>query len=195
MCDYVFKILIVGDLGVGKSCLFWRFVDDRFTLIYYPTAGIEFKYCHVEVAGKKVLLQIWDAAGEERFRPLLQNYYRNSHGIIIVYDTTSLLSFRHVSYWLKELGEFCCKKINVMLVGSKCDELEERQVTLEKGVRYAEHYGLSFIEASAKSGANVKDAFDILAVQIYSRLVLKLAPSPTTRSEKVVKGDRRDKSG
>ncbi|KAH8287697.1 hypothetical protein KR054_011732, partial [Drosophila jambulina] len=185
MCEYVFKILLVGDMGVGKSALSSRFMQDRFFLTYYPTVGIDFNVSDVEVSGKRVFLQIWDSAGQERFHALLPNYYRNSHGVIIVYDTTSRSSFRNVSNWLKEASVFCPKKVSLMLVGNKCDELEKRQVPQEKAVRYAEHHGLSFSEASAKSGANVRDIFENFAVDVYDRLVLAIKRSPTNRSRKV----------
>nr|XP_041630822.1 ras-related protein Rab-13-like [Drosophila kikkawai] len=181
MSDFIFKILIVGDMGVGKSSLFDRYLEDRFNRIYCPTVGIEFSVSHLVVSGKKIHLQISDAPGEERYHDMLRHYYRNSHGVIIVYDTTSLGSFRNVSNWLKELGEFCSKGVNLMLVGTKSDELEKRQVTQEKAARYMELYGLSFYEASAKSGVNVKNIFESLARECYNRQMLQLLSLPVAK--------------
>ncbi|KAH8238625.1 hypothetical protein KR032_011743, partial [Drosophila birchii] len=169
MCDCVFKILIVGDKGVGKSSTLKRFVENHFSVDYNSTVGIDFKVSQtMAVAGKMVLLQIWDAAGEDRFRAMLQSYYRNSHGIIIVYHSTSLSSFRHLNNWLKELDIIRSKGVNVMLVGTKSNELEKRQVSQVEATQYAEHHGLSFMEVSAKSGVNVKDVFHTLAVEVYN---------------------------
>ncbi|XP_020805582.1 ras-related protein RIC1-like [Drosophila serrata] len=189
MSDYVFKILLVGDKSVGKTSLTSRFLEDRFFLKYHPTVGIDFNVCHVEVAGRRVGLQIWDTAGDERFHALLPNYYRNAHGVMVIYDTTSLSSFRNVDNWLKELGGFCSKGVNFMLVGNKCDELEKRQVTQEKAARYSEHFALSFCETSAKSGANVKVLFETFAVEVYNRLVLGILPSTSTRSMRLASED------
>ncbi|KAH8376278.1 hypothetical protein KR200_002776, partial [Drosophila serrata] len=172
MCENVIKILIIGDAGVGKSSLVWRYTEDHFTRNYFETTGIELKHCQVEVAGEQVLLHIWDAAGSGRFQDRMQNYYRNCDGVILVYDTTSLRSFRNVDSWLKELADFCSNGVNLMLVGTKYDKLEERQVTKQKASRFASQQGLSHIETSAKSGANVKNIFDTLAVEVYNRLVL-----------------------
>ncbi|KAH8247942.1 hypothetical protein KR038_003910, partial [Drosophila bunnanda] len=172
MCDYIFKILLVGDMGVGKSSLVWRFTENHFTRNYYETTGIEYKNCPLEVAGNDVVLQLWDAAGEERFRTTVKSYCRNSHGVIVVYDTTSLSSFRHLGSWLKDLGVYCCKGVNIMLVGTKCDQLEKRQVAQERACRFAELRGLTYIETSAKSGVNVKKVFETLAVEVYNRLAV-----------------------
>nr|XP_041630989.1 ras-related protein Rab-13-like [Drosophila kikkawai] len=189
MGDYMFNILIVGDMGVGKTSLFGRYLEDRFTRIYSSDLGIEFSVSLVEVAGQILHLQITDAAGGEGFQDMLSTYYRNSHGVIIVYDTTSLGSFRNVSNWLKEVGKFCPKGVNVMLVGSKCDRQGKRQVNQEKATRYAELYGLSFYEASARSGLNVKNIFKSLALECYNSRMPKIVSSPSARSEKVVNKD------
>ncbi|KAH8247944.1 hypothetical protein KR038_003912, partial [Drosophila bunnanda] len=178
MLKHVFKILIIGDEGVGKSSLLRRFTEDQFTRDYHQTTGIELKYHRVEQAGKGVLLHIRDSADGEHCRAMLQIHYRNCHGVIIVYDTTSLSSFRNLNSWLKDLGDHCCRGVTFMLVGTKCDRRKERLVTHQRAYRYADFYGLYLVEASAASGANVKDIFEILTGEVYNRMVLKLVPSP-----------------
>ncbi|EDV46152.1 ras-related protein RIC1 [Drosophila erecta] len=168
---YLFKILVLGDSGVGKSCLLMRFSDDRFTGKYLCTVGVDFKVRSVEVAGQPVKLQLWDTAGEERFKSMLPAYYRGAHGILLVYDTTSAKSFRSIDGWLEEIQLKCPDGVNVLLVGNKCDDLQHRQVSLEQGVHYADRRALGFREVSAKSGANVNYVFAALAVDIYNRLV------------------------
>ncbi|EDX02949.1 ras-related protein RIC1 [Drosophila yakuba] len=168
---YLFKILVLGDCGVGKSCLLMRFSDDRFTGKYLCTVGVDFKVRSVEVAGQVVKLQVWDTAGEERFKSLLPAYYRGAHGILLVYDTTSANTFRSIDGWLEEIHRRCPDRVNVLLVGNKCDDLEHRQVSLEQALHYADRRALGFCEVSAKSGANVNYAFAALAVDIFNRLV------------------------
>lgn len=100
--DYLFKLLLIGDSGVGKSCMLLRFADDSYTESYISTIGVDFKIRTIEIEGKTVKLQIWDTAGQERFRTITSSYYRGAHGIIITYDTTDLETYKHVPYWLKE---------------------------------------------------------------------------------------------
>ncbi|EDW45770.1 ras-related protein RIC1 [Drosophila sechellia] len=170
--DYLFKILVLGDCGVGKSCLLMRFSDDRFTEKYVCTVGIDFRVRSVEVTGRMVMLQIWDTAGDERFKSLLPSYYRGATGILLVYDITSSKSFRSIDGWLEEIHRMCPESVNVLLVGNKCDDLDNRQVRLEQGFNYANLRAIGFHEVSAKSGANVNDVFNTLSVGIYNRLVL-----------------------
>ncbi|KAH8368491.1 hypothetical protein KR084_012335 [Drosophila pseudotakahashii] len=176
---YLFKILVLGDCGVGKSCLLMRFSDGRFTGKYLCTVGVDFKVRTVEVAGQVVKLQIWDTAGEERFKSVLPSYYRGAHGILLVYDTTSASSFQGIDRWLAEIRNNCPDRVNVLLVGNKCDDLERRQVSQQKAAHYADYRALAFREASAKSGANVNNVFAALAVGIFNRLVA--TPPATSR--------------
>lgn len=175
---YLFKILVVGDSGVGKSCLLRRFADGRFSGQHQSTVGIDFKVCTVELGGNVVKLQIWDTAGEERFHSLLPAYYRGAHGILLVYDTTSLISLRNLDSWLQEIGRFCPEHVCVLMVGNKCDEVDDRQVGQEQAMAFAVKRGLDFREVSAKSGVNVEDVFLSLALDIYETLVLS---PPATR--------------
>ncbi|XP_017052109.1 ras-related protein RIC1 [Drosophila ficusphila] len=191
MCDhkFLFKILVLGDSGVGKTCLLMRFVDDRFTGKYVCTVGIDFKVRLVEVAGQKVKLQIWDTAGEERFRSVMPSYFRGANGVLLVYDTTSAASFQHIEHWLEEMRRCCPHRINVLLVGNKCDDLERRQVSQEQATIYADHRALAFREVSAKSGVNVNYVFAALAVNIYNRLVI----SRRLLAEQDCKDEKQDK--
>ncbi|KAH8243539.1 hypothetical protein KR032_008427, partial [Drosophila birchii] len=190
MCDHELNILIIGDFGVGKSSLFGRFLDDRFSLAYNRTKAIDIDMFQAEVAKKVMLLVVWDTSGDERHHDRLRDFYADAHGVIIVYDTTSLISFRNVSYWLREVFDFCPKGVNLMLVGNKCDEQKNRQVTAQRAARYAARYGLSFCEASAQSGTNVNAIFSTLTLEIYNRLVHKLVSQSSTASMEVDERDR-----
>merc|ERR1712023_429870 len=119
--DYLFKLLLIGDSGVGKSSLLLRFADDTYTQSYISTIGVDFKIRTVELEGKTIKLQIWDTAGQERFRTITSSYYRGAHGIIVVYDVTDIDSFNNVKQWLCEIDRYACENVNKLLVGNKCE--------------------------------------------------------------------------
>merc|ERR1711988_2090585 len=119
--DYLFKLLLIGDSGVGKSCLLLRFADDTYTETYISTIGVDFKIRTVEIDGKVIKLQIWDTAGQERFRTITSSYYRGAHGIIVVYDVTDGDTFRSVEQWLEEIERFAGPGVRKMIVGNKKD--------------------------------------------------------------------------
>ena len=167
-CDYVFKIIIVGDAGVGKSCLLRRFADQSFTDNYINTIGVDFKVRTLEMDGKSVKLNIWDSAGQERFRTIVNTYYRGAHGIIVVYDTTDRDSFDHLPDWLKDVSELAEPNAKKMLVGTKVDiDSAPRQVPKDAVASYSAAINVPFIETSSKTGLNVEHAFN----QITSMLL------------------------
>lgn len=168
--DYLFKLLLIGDSGVGKSCLLLRFADDTYTESYISTIGVDFKIRTIELDGKTIKLQIWDTAGQERFRTITSSYYRGAHGIIVVYDITDQESFNNVKQWLQEIDRYACENVNKLLVGNKCDLSAKRAVELSAAKEYAEQLGIPFLETSAKSSTNVEQAFLTMASEIKSRM-------------------------
>ncbi|CAG4931286.1 unnamed protein product [Parnassius apollo] len=156
--DYLFKLLLIGDSGVGKSCLLLRFADDTYTESYISTIGVDFKIRTVELDGKTIKLQIWDTAGQERFRTITSSYYRGAHGIIIVYDCTDQDSFSNVKQWLEEIDRYACDNVNKLLVGNKCDLTTKKVVDYTTANQYAEQLGIPFLETSAKNSTNVEQA-------------------------------------
>eukprot|EP00252_Welwitschia_mirabilis_P002287 TRINITY_DN1219_c0_g1_i4.p1 TRINITY_DN1219_c0_g1~~TRINITY_DN1219_c0_g1_i4.p1 ORF type:complete len:139 (+),score=26.97 TRINITY_DN1219_c0_g1_i4:57-473(+) len=126
--DYLFKILLVGDSAVGKSCLLLRFTEDSYAESYVSTIGVDFKIKTIELDGKTIKFQIWDTAGQERFKTVTSSYYRGAHGIIIVYDITDIDSFDHVKNWLSEIERYTKDGVDKILVGNKCDLEEKRAV-------------------------------------------------------------------
>mmetsp|Transcript_32499 Transcript_32499/g.77193 ORF Transcript_32499/g.77193 Transcript_32499/m.77193 type:complete len:208 (+) Transcript_32499:1-624(+) len=168
--DYLFKLLLIGDSGVGKSCLLLRFADDTYTESYISTIGVDFKIRTIELDGKCIKLQIWDTAGQERFRTITSSYYRGAHGIIIVYDITDEDSYNNVKQWLNEIDRYASEKVDKLLVGNKADLSDKRKVNAETAKEYAQTHDINFLETSAKEKLNVERSFMKIASQIMERM-------------------------
>jgi len=168
--DYLFKLLLIGDSGVGKSCLLLRFADDTYTESYISTIGVDFKIRTIEIGGKTIKLQIWDTAGQERFRTITSSYYRGAHGIIVVYDVTDQVSFNNVRQWLQEIDRYACENVNKLLVGNKCDLTTKKVVDFNTAKEFADGLGIPFMETSAKNSTNVETAFITMAEEIKKRV-------------------------
>ncbi|XP_032366557.1 ras-related protein ORAB-1 [Etheostoma spectabile] len=168
--DYLFKLLLIGDSGVGKSCLLLRFADDTYTESYISTIGVDFKIRTIDMDGKMVKLQIWDTAGQERFRTITSSYYRGAHGIIIVYDVTEQESFNNVRQWLDEIDRYACENVSRLLVGNKCDLVSKKVVDAGTAQDLASSLKIPFLETSAKSADNVERAFLTMASEIHKRV-------------------------
>jgi len=175
--DYLFKLLLIGDSGVGKSCLLLRFADDTYTESYISTIGVDFKIRTIQLEGKTIKLQIWDTAGQERFRTITSSYYRGAHGIIVVYDTTEMESFNNVKQWLHEIDRYATEGVNKLLVGNKSDLVSKRQVDTAAAKDLADSLSIPFLETSAKSATNVEQAFMTMASEIKKRMAM----TPTAR--------------
>jgi Ras-related protein Rab-35 len=165
--DHLFKLLIIGDSGVGKSSLLVRFADNTFTGNYITTIGVDFKIRTIDLHGERVKLQIWDTAGQERFRTITSTYYRGTHGVIVVYDVTSGESFANVKRWLHEIDQNC-EVVNRILVGNKNDDPDRKVVLTEDARRFSDQMGIQLFETSAKDNINVEEMF-----RAITELVLK----------------------
>ncbi|XP_021363770.1 ras-related protein Rab-10-like [Mizuhopecten yessoensis] len=161
--DLLFKLLLIGDSGVGKTCLLFRFSDDAFNTTFISTIGIDFKIKTVELGGKKIKLQIWDTAGQERFHTITTSYYRGAMGIMLVYDITNTKSFENISKWLRNIDEHANEDVEKMILGNKCDMENKRQVSKDRGESIAKEHSIPFLETSAKANINVEKAFMDLA--------------------------------
>jgi len=168
--DFLFKLLLIGDSGVGKSCLLLRFADDTYTESYISTIGVDFKIRTIELQGKTIKLQIWDTAGQERFRTITSSYYRGAHGIIVVYDITDAVSFNNVKQWLQEIDRYACDNVNKLLVGNKVDLTNKRAIEYVTAKEYADGLHIPFLETSAKNSTNVEQAFLTMASEIKNRM-------------------------
>lgn len=168
--DFVFKIIIVGEPGVGKSCLLRRFADQSFTENYINTIGVDFKVRTIDIQGKTVKLNIWDSAGQERFRTIVNTYYRGAHGICVVYDITDVDSFERLDSWLKDVSELAEPDAKKLIVGTKLDLETKRKVKVEHVKAYADLRNMQNIETSSKSGRNVEAAFFKMAEMLLAEL-------------------------
>jgi len=169
--DYLIKLLLIGDSGVGKSCLLLRFSDDSFTPSFITTIGIDFKIRTIELEGKRIKLQIWDTAGQERFRTITTAYYRGAMGILLVYDVTDEKSFNNIRNWIRNIEQHATESVNKILIGNKCDMVEKKVVDSARGKALADEYTIKFLETSAKNSINVEEAFITLAKDIKKRLI------------------------
>lgn len=163
--DHLFKLLIIGDSGVGKSSLLLRFADNTFTGNYITTIGVDFKIRTLEVDGERVKLQIWDTAGQERFRTITSTYYRGTHGVIVVYDVTNGESFANVKRWLHEIDQNC-EVVNRILVGNKNDCPDRKVVLYEDAKRFADQMNIKLFETSAKDNLNVEEMFTVMTKMV-----------------------------
>ena len=166
--DLSFKIIVIGDSGVGKSCLTNRATTNLFEDTYNATVGFEFLSFNVKIDEKVIKLQIWDTCGQELYRSLITNFYRNSSLAIIVYAINSKDSFEDIEMWLRELRTHSNPDAKVFLIGNKLDLENERKITKEQGETFAKNNKLNlFIEASAKTGFNSKKIFIKAAKMLY----------------------------
>ncbi|GAM28357.1 hypothetical protein SAMD00019534_115330, partial [Acytostelium subglobosum LB1] len=165
-----FKFLIIGDPNVGKSCLLYRFTDNKFKSQSNHTIGVDFASRIVEVGGRSVKLQVWDTAGQERFRSVTRSYYRGSAGVILVYDIANRETYNHITNWLSDARALASKDVTIILVGNKSDMSAEREVSFLEAIKVAQENDLLFLETSALSGDNVEETFLKCAKSIVSKI-------------------------
>jgi len=186
--DFLIKLLLIGDSGVGKSCLLLRFSEDSFTPSFITTIGIDFKIKKIFLDNKWVKLQIWDTAGQERFRTITSAYYRGAMGILLVYDVTDEASFNNIRNWMRNIEQHASDNVNKILVGNKSDMADEkRAVPFSKGQALADEYKIQFFETSAKDNSNVEEVFTSIAKDVMQRLQQEQADQQQTASPSTLK--------
>ena len=175
--EFLYKILLLGDSSVGKTCFLMRYTDNTFQEIHMSTIGLDYKLKNVQLDdGKMVKIQIWDTAGQDRFRSITKNYYKGAHGIILIYDITNQKTFENVKNWINQIKEEVSNKVTIILVGNKIDDEDHRVVSTEQGEKMAKDFGLMFFECSAKSGINIDSTFNELVkktVENYSKVKME----------------------
>ena len=165
--DITFKVVIIGNCGVGKTCITNRAIKTKFDETYQSTIGLEYFTMFIKLNTKIIKLQVWDTCGQEIYRSLISNYYRNSSLAIIVYDVNRRESFEDIDFWIKELKAMSSPDIKLILLGNKID-LNERKVQYKEGEEIAKNYGFDcFLETSAKTGENINNIFIKAAKLLY----------------------------
>lgn len=167
--DHAFKIVLIGDSGVGKSNLLSRFTRNKFNLTSKPTIAVDFATKSMRVEGKLIKVQIWDTAGQERYRAVTSAYYRDAVGALLVYDISDHSTFHNVQRWLGELRENTDADIQVMLVGNKSDLQNLDSVRTDEATAFSAQYNLSFIQTSALDNTDVETAFQQIVTTCYRR--------------------------
>ena len=166
--NYVFKVLLLGDSTVGKTCFLMRFTENTFQEIHMSTIGLDYRFKKMPVdEGKEATVQIWDTAGQDRFRAITKNYYKGAHGIILIYDVTNQKTFENVRNWVTQIRENASEKAIIYIVGNKIDDKQNKVVTKEDGEKMAKEFDLKFFEASAKEDINIAPTFEALVKDIY----------------------------
>ncbi|XP_005250054.1 ras-related protein Rab-19 isoform X2 [Homo sapiens] len=161
--DYLFKIILIGDSNVGKTCVVQHFKSGVYTETQQNTIGVDFT------------MQVWDTAGQERFRTITQSYYRSAHAAIIAYDLTRRSTFESIPHWIHEIEKYGAANVVIMLIGNKCDLWEKRHVLFEDACTLAEKYGLlAVLETSAKESKNIEEVFVLMAKELIARNSLHL---------------------
>ena len=192
--ECVYKVLLLGDSTVGKTCFLLRYCDKTFEDAHLMTVGLDYRLKSMVLKNEKnVKLQIWDTAGQDRFRAITKNYYKGANGIILIYDVTNFQSYENVKNWIAQIKESASQNVIVYLVGNKIDVKEEdRCVKTEDGKKIAEEFNLPFFESSAKLGININEIFEKIVEKI-DEVYSKLEPQKTTKKNKLYNG--KDKKG
>ena len=167
--EHLYKIIIVGNSGVGKSNILGRYITNEFKQDTKSTVGVEFASKKLKINEANIKLQIWDTAGQERYRSITSAYYKGSKGCFIVYDITSPRSFEDIEKWYEEVTKSGGKDISIIIVGNKCDLENERKITAEMGENKARNLNCPFFEISALNNIHIDDAFQTISENIYNR--------------------------
>ncbi|WRT69648.1 uncharacterized protein IL334_006638 [Kwoniella shivajii] len=168
--DYLFKFIVIGEAGTGKSCLLYHCIHEQFKENSAHTIGVEFSSRTLRIGDRNIKLQLWDTAGQERFRSVTRSYYRGAAGAILVYDITSRQSFVNLSRWLTDCKALASPHLVMVLVGNKLDKEEDREVEYAEGSRWAQENGLLFVEVSSLTGTNVSTPFLLAGRTILSAI-------------------------
>ena len=190
--DCVYKVLLLGDSTVGKTCFLLRYCDKTFQEAHLSTIGLDYRLKTMTLKnGKNIKLQIWDTAGQDRFRAITKNYYKGANGIILIYDVTNVQSYENVKNWISQIRDEANPNVVIYLAGNKVDVSEQdKLVKTEDGQKIADEFKLPFYETSAKNGVNINKIFEDL-VEVIDEIYSKLEVPKTDQKNKLYNGKAR----
>jgi len=169
-CDFNYKILLLGDSSVGKTCFLLRYIEDTYTGNHISTIGVDYKIKLIQLNSEMIKLQIWDTAGQDKFRSITKNYYRGSDGIMLIYDITNQSSFVNIKNWIIQIKEHLGDEACITLIGNKIDLESRRKISREEGQKFAKDYNLNFFETSSKEDINIKETFENLTIEMRKKV-------------------------
>ena len=193
--DCLFKLILIGDSSVGKSNILLKYLKDDFDPNSKATVVVEFGTKNVEMKNKKVKIQIWDPAGQERYRSITSAYYRGAKGAFIVYDITRKNTFDNIDKWISDLKTNGDQNIAIIIIGNKTDLEDKREVQTDEGIKKSEEYKTAFIETSALNGDNINNAFEELIEQIYQNNSTIIEQDKNVEIDKGVNLDEENNDG
>ena len=165
--DMIFKIVLIGDSSVGKTNILSKYISDEYDPDTQATIGVELSTKNYTFDNNEVKVQIWDTAGQEKYRSITSSYYKGAHGCLLVYDITRKVTFENIDKWLAEIKLSSNNEINMVLIGNKCDLEDKREVSIEEAQNKAKLLNMAFMETSALNGTNVEKAFNELVNNVY----------------------------
>ena len=166
-----YKVLLLGNSYVGKTCILIRYSEDSFKENYDVTIGLNYRIKTMTIENNPVKMQIWDTSGEEKFKAIAKNFYRGAHGVLLVYDICEKNSFLDVKSWIEQIIENSDNDDIVMILcGNKCDNEKERKISKDEGENLAKSYGIPFFECSAKNNININEIFNTMGQKIYTKI-------------------------
>ena len=164
----LYKILLLGDSTVGKTCFLLRYVDDSFLDLHMATIGLDYRLKTMILDNQQIVkVQLWDTAGQDKFRAITRNYYKGASGIILIFDVTNINSYENIKKWIIEIKEEISDKVSIVLIGNKIDNVNGRKITREQGDKLAGEIGVKFFEASAKTGEGINESVFFLVKKIF----------------------------
>ena len=192
--DIVYKVLLLGDSTVGKTCFLLRYCDKSFQDAHLSTIGLDYRLRTMTLKNNKTIkLQIWDTAGQDRFRAITKNYYKGANGIILIYDVTNSQTFENVKNWITQIKEEASKNVVIYLAANKIDVADDLKViTPEEGQKMADEYQMPFFETSAKEGININEIFEDIVEKVDE--VFSKSEVPKTGQNKLYDGKEKKKS-
>ena len=183
-----YKVLLLGNSSVGKTCILIRFSEDTFNDNYEVTIGLNYRIKTITLDNTPIKMQIWDTSGEEKFKAIAKNFYRGAHGVLLVYDICQKNSFLDVKSWIEQIIENADNDDIVMILcGNKCDNEKERKISKEEGENLAKNYGIPFFECSAKNNFNINEIFETMAQKIYTKVGNRQSSSVKLTSNSIKK--------